>query len=183
MKKTGIIFVSCFIFCFLFSARTDSAVVAAGAEVTVKDVEPFAYFCLHNKGPFTQVQEVVRKLIEDARAQNISPAGALIGIYYNSPAEAPPQDLDWEMGFPVTEQAFVQPPLEKKVWTFTQVATALHKGTYETTGETIMKILDWMDVNGYVQAGPVLERYLDMDPSAVKPEDLRTEVWIPVKKK
>lgn len=183
MKKAGVVLVSCFIFCFLFSARTDSAVVAAGAEVTVKDVEPFAYFCLHNKGPFTQVQEVVRKLIEDARAQNISPAGALIGIYYNSPAEAPAQDLDWEMGFPVTEQAFVQPPLEKKVWTFTQVATTLHKGTYETTGETIMKMLDWMDVNGYVQAGPVLERYLDMDPSAVKPEDLRTEVWIPVKKK
>jgi predicted transcriptional regulator YdeE len=46
-----------------------------------------------------------------------------------------------------------------------------------------MKILDWMDANGYVQAGPIMERYLDMNPSELKPEDLKTEIWIPVEKK
>jgi effector-binding domain-containing protein len=32
-------------------------------------------------------------------------------------------------------------------------------------------------------AGPIAERYLDMDPMSVKPEALRTEIIIPVEKK
>ena len=31
--------------------------------------------------------------------------------------------------------------------------------------------------------GPILERYLDEKPETVKPEELRTEVWVPCKKK
>jgi effector-binding domain-containing protein len=56
-------------------------------------------------------------------------------------------------------------------------------GSYETTGETIRKIMDWMEANRYSQAGPILERYLDMNPSEIKPEDLRTEILVPIKKK
>jgi AraC family transcriptional regulator len=94
-----------------------------------------------------------------------------------------PEDLEWEMGFPVTVQALVQPPLERKEWNFAQVAASLHKGSYETSGDTIRKIMEWMESNVYSQAGPILERYLDMNPSEVKPEDLKTEIWIPVKKR
>jgi len=157
--------------------------VSENQAVTVEQVEPFVYFCLRHKGPFTEVEEVVRRLMHESGLQNVIPAGPLMGIYYNNPAEVKPEELEWEMGFPVTAQTLVQPPLEKKEWNFTQVASCLHKGSYESTGDTIMKILDWMEANGYVQAGPILERYLDMNPSELKPEDLKTEIWIPVQKK
>jgi effector-binding domain-containing protein len=107
----------------------------------------------------------------------------MIGVYHNSPEEVAPEDLEWEMGFPCSAQTSPLKPLEKKVWTFEQVASAIHKGPYEKTGETYAVILDWMEANGYEQAGPVLEKYLNMPTQDTDPEELRTEIWIPVKKK
>jgi AraC family transcriptional regulator len=183
MKKTISLFSAVFLLTFLPAARAHSLTSSAGEDVTLQKVEPFGYFCIHHKGPFTEIQEVIGQLLQEAGAQNVFPAGPMLGIYYNNPAQVSPESLEWELGFPVTPQALVQPPLEKKVWNFTEVAAALHTGSYETTGDTITKVLDWMDANGYVQAGPIMERYLDMNPEEIKPEDLKTEVWIPVEKK
>jgi effector-binding domain-containing protein len=41
----------------------------------------------------------------------------------------------------------------------------------------------WLDAQGYEATGPVLERYLDQNPMAVKPESLRTEIWVPCRKR
>lgn len=151
--------------------------------ITVQQVEAFAYVCTQQKGPFDKIQEAIGGLMQEMRAQNVIPAGPMIGIYFNSPAQVKPEDLQWEIGFPVTSQALVQPPLEKKEWNFTQVVVSLHQGPYEKTGETIQKMIEWMEANGYVPAGPFLERYMDMNPEELKPEELKTEVWIPCQKK
>ena len=70
------------------------------------------------------------QLMKAIQEQNISPAGAMIGIYYNSPDEVKPEDLKWGMGFPVSLQAVVGTPLEKKQWEFTLVASAIHRDPY-----------------------------------------------------
>jgi len=157
--------------------------LASGDSISVQQVEPFVYVCLEQKGPFDKMEETIGRLLQEMQAQNIVPAGAMIGIYANSPSQVKPEDLQWEMGFPVTEQSFVQPPLQKKEWNFSLVAVGMHQGPYEKTGETIQKIMDWIAANGYLPAGPVLERYLDMNPDELKPEQLKTEIWIPCQKK
>jgi len=152
-------------------------------EVKVTDVSPFSYCCISHKGPFTEVENVIGTLMQAAQSQNLYPAGAIIGIYYNSPDEVKPEELEWEMGFPVSAQVNVLKPLEKKQWKYSPVAAAMHKGAYEETGQTISKILEWMEDNGYVQAGPVLEKYLTMPTPDTRPEDMRAEIWVPCKKK
>jgi effector-binding domain-containing protein len=154
-----------------------------GDSITVQQVEAFAYVCLQQKGPFDKMQEAIGSLIQEMRAQNVVPGGPMIGVYFNSPAQVKPEDLQWEIGFPVTSQALIQPPLEKKEWNFTQVVVSLHQGPYEKAGETIQKMMEWMEANGYFPAGPFLERYMDMNPEELKPEELKTEVWIPCQKK
>lgn len=151
-------------------------------EVIIKEVEPFTYFSLRQKGPFTLIEATINQVIETARGQNVYPAGPLIAIFHSSPDDTRPEAMEWEVGFPVTPQALVQAPLEKKTWEFSPVAAGLHLGSYDSTGETIQKILDWMAENGYVQAGPILETYLDLGPSGVRPGELRTEIWIPCRK-
>lgn len=183
MKKAFLFLILSLMVSCLLSARTYPTSASQTLAVTIQEIEPFVYFCVRHKGPFSQIQQAIGKLLEEAKFQNLAPQGSLIGIYFSSPADTSPEALLWEMGFPITSQAFVQAPLEKKEWNFTKVASALHKGSYETVGDTIMKILDWMDSNGYAQAGPILEHYLDMDPSVISPENLQTEIWIPVKKK
>jgi effector-binding domain-containing protein len=154
-----------------------------GEAITVQQVEAFAYVSLQQKGPFDKMEEAIGNLMQEMRGQNLVPGGPMIGIYFNSPDEVKPEDLQWEIGFPVTSQALVQPPLQMKEWNFTQVVVSLHQGPYEKVGETIQKMIEWMEANGYFPAGPFLERYMDMNPEELKPEELKTEVWIPCQKK
>jgi effector-binding domain-containing protein len=151
-------------------------------KVTIQEIQEFTYCSLPHKGPFTDIQEVIGQMVQAFRSQNLSPTGPLIGIYYSVPENTKAEEYQWEMGFPIMAQSLVQPPLVLKQWTLTTVATCLHTGPYETAPKTITKIQEWMVENGYVQAGPIMERYLDMDPAAVKPQDLKTEIWIPIKK-
>ena len=55
------------------------------------------------------------------------------------------------------------------------------KAEYEE--KTKDRIIKYLEAQGYEAAGPVLEMYFDMDPDAVEPSKLRTQVWIPVVKK
>lgn len=156
---------------------------AQSADVSLQKIEPFAYLCMPVKGSYSKIQEVVPQLMSEMASQNAVPSGPLMGIYYNSPDQVDSQDLEWEIGFPVSPRQAVRPPLVLKEWSFTQVAMSVHKGPYSEIGKTIAGISDWMAANGCSAAGPVLERYLDMNPSGMKPEDLRTEIWIPCQKK
>lgn len=177
------------IFGAVLSAPARAAVPARGATpqvaVTVKDVEPFPYCAIAHKGPYTDMATVVPQIISAMQTQGLfsQVRGPMVGVYYNSPGEAKPEDLVWEAGYVITVQATPQLPLVKKVWEHRTVAVALHIGPYDKGGETIEKIMTWLAANGYEASGPVLERYLDMNPMAVKPEDLRTEIWVPCQKK
>lgn len=156
----------------------------AAQDVTVKEVEPFPYCAVDHKGPYTDMGAVMNQLIGAMQAQGLFPQvrGPVIGIYHNSPADTRPEDLAWEAGFIVAAQATAQPPLVKRVWEHRTVATALHVGPYEKGGETVARIVTWLEAHGYEVDGPVLERYLDQNPAAVKPEELRTEIWVPCRK-
>lgn len=153
------------------------------SEITLKDIEPFTYCCIKHQGPFTEIEKVIGQLMPAMQGQNIAPTGPMLGVYYNNPEEVKPEELLWEIGFPVTPQVAPQPPLEKITWNYTLVASAIHVGPYETSGETYQKIFDWLEVNGYVQVGPLLEKYLTIPVPDTKPEDLRSEIWVPCQKK
>jgi AraC family transcriptional regulator len=183
MKKSVLIIALAFI-CALptFALAFGSDQVQSGS-VTIQTSEAFAFVGLEEKGSFDGIHEAIGRLVQEMQAQNIVPAGPLLGVYYNSPDQVSEKDLRWEVGFPVTAQALIQPPLMKKEWNYTQSAVCLHQGAYEETGETIRKMLDWMEDNGYAPAGPIMERYLDMNPEELRPEQRKTEVWIPCQKK
>jgi AraC family transcriptional regulator len=172
---------------FLFILSTlPSASVAGQAQsgaITIQESEAFVYVCLEQQGSFEGIQDAIGRLVQEMQAQNLVPSGPLLGIYRNSPEEVSEEDLRWEVGFPVTAQAFIQAPLIMKEWNYTESTVCLHRGSYEDTGKTIGKMLDWMDANGYRPAGPIMEMYLDMNPEGLRPEQLRAEIRIPCQKK
>lgn len=173
-------------FLFLFLVSPAAGVQEKGSEaqpVAIKEVSPFTYCCIPHKGPFTEIEQVINQLMAVMQSQNILPTGPMLGIYYNDPEKVKPEELEWEIGFPVTSRGSVQSPLEIKQWPFTLVASAFHIGPYEKTGESYAKIFQWLDVNNYDQTGPVLEKYLVAPLSGTKPEDLKAEIWVPCQKK
>ena len=173
---------------FLSVLTVLALVVPAAAQdlaVTIKEVEPFPYCAIAHKGPYTDMGTVIGDLVGAMEAQGllVRIRGPLVGVYYNSPADTAPEDLSWDAGFVVVAQTTTRPPLMLKNWDYRTVAAALHVGPYEDSGAAIGKIMAFIAAQGYETDGPVLERYLDERPEAVKPEELRTEIWVPCRKK
>jgi effector-binding domain-containing protein len=158
---------------------------AQDLDIAVKTVEPFPYCAISHRGPFSDMPTVVKELVGAMEAQGllVKIRGPLVGVYYSSPADTRPEDLSWEAGFVVEAQTTTRPPLMLKVWDHRTVAAVLYVGPYEGLGRAVDKIWGWLDARGYAIDGPVLERYLDQDPSAVPPDKLRTEIWVPCAKR
>jgi effector-binding domain-containing protein len=63
------------------------------------------------------------------------------------------------------------------------VASAIHKGGYQTIGQAYTAIISWIGSNGYAAAGPSREIYLQSRSDGVKnDESLVTEIQFPVVK-
>jgi len=147
----------------------------------IREITPFTYVCIPHKGSFSAMETVSMILGSSIQSQDILLIGNILGVYYNSPETSQPGELIWEVGYPVDPEAMPQKPLEKKQWNFTKVLTGFHFGPYTESNQTINKMKEWMRVNNYVSDGPILERYLDINPSNPMPGGLRIEIWIPCK--
>lgn len=168
-----------FFFAINFSSFTAASI---DTEISTKDVSPFTYCSMRHKGPYSQFEPAIRSLMQNIQRQNVQPAGPLLGIFYNSPQDTEPQNLEWEVGFPITPQSLVQLPLEKKQWSHTFVVSAVHVGSYETTQETYTQMFEWMETRHLTPKGPVLERYINMPGQTGSGGEARTEIWIPCQK-
>ncbi|MDR1766336.1 MAG: MerR family transcriptional regulator [Lachnospiraceae bacterium] len=62
------------------------------------------------------------------------------------------------------------------------VASALHKGSYETLGRAYAALFRWVGANGYEVAGPPRDRYIDGIWNCESEADWLTEVQVPVRK-
>jgi len=153
-------------------------------KVEIREVEPFVFCSIHHKGPFSEIEQVINNLIATMQSQNVHPQGPMFGIYHTVPGPGDPEgkQMEWEIGFPITEQTLVQAPLERNIWNHTIVATSIHTGPYEETGEAITDIFEWMEANGYEKVGPVLEKYLEAGTPDAPSSKQKTEIWIPCKK-
>jgi len=173
MKKTILAFVFITVLAVLLQAQ----------EITIQNSAPFTYAYMECKGSYAQIPDKVNEFMGIFFKQGLMPLGSFFGMYLNSPGEIKEEELQWRLGFPVAGDAAVAAPLQKGECAFSKVAVYPYVGPYDKSSESYAKIMEFIDQNGYQMAGPIIERYLDMDPMSVKPEALRTEIIVPVEKK
>lgn len=163
---------------------------SAGASDTVQfvnvstlEIEPFAYCSVPYKGTFSELPQALNALVGTMAAQNIAPTGDLIAIFRVYPNEEEiPESINFDVGFPISARAVLQPPLQIKTWEHSIVASATHSGPYSGLGDMIDKMFDWMEDNNYVQEGPILGKFIEVPSDYNQPRDYRTEIWIPIRK-
>jgi len=158
----------------------EKAKVIKKVKVSKLETASFSYVCLPHKGDYKDHEMVIGKFMGAIQTHGITPEGPLLGIYYNSPHETKPEDLVWEIGFQVAGITKIKKPLVLKKWEFTKVAKAMHLGPYEKVSEIYPAIFKWIAENKLAPVGPSMERFLN-DPANVKPEEIKTEIWLPVK--
>jgi effector-binding domain-containing protein len=159
------------------------AILLPGQEVVIQDTAPFSYAYLECRGSYEQIPARIGEFMPEFFKQNLMPAGNFFGMYLNAPGQVKEEELQWRLGFPIAAESTVAAPLQKGECRATKMAVFLYVGPYEKVSDAYGKMFTFIEQNGYKAAGPTMEKYLDMNPEAVKPEDLKTEINIPVEKK
>lgn len=154
-------------------------------KVSIQKTEPYTYVFIRKKGSYQQMGKAVQSLFASARLRGLTPTPPLHGVYYNSPQEVPEEALDWELRLPIFGPFPHQKANERGIGVSRadseQVAATIHKGPYDQVGKTYQVLGLWTAKNGYHVCGPAEEVYLN-DPRETAPEDLLTEVRLPVSK-
>jgi len=172
-------------FCAKDKGETQEPVTAKDkfAGIQQKTIEPFYFVALKHTGPYEDHQKVITEFIGLFQQLNQEPTGPMMGIYYNDPSQVPAEKLQWAIAFPVKDSIMVKEPLICGKWTNRQIISYLYVGPYEETGKAYQLMDEYLAKENLVQSGPVIERFLDPDPSKVAPDSLRTEIWFAVEKK
>lgn len=105
-----------------------------------------------------------------------------IGIGLDNPNITEEEKLRYDAC--ITFYGDVQPEGEVEVQTVagSRYAVFLHKGSYSELGDIYRNIFaGWLTSSGCtLRDQPCFEQYLNRDPLRTKPENLRTEIWVPV---
>jgi effector-binding domain-containing protein len=84
------------------------------------------------------------------------------------------------VAIPITGRIEVDEGMEVKNFPPARVLAVVHKGSYETLHMTYKDLYEYIVKNGMEFAGPGREFYLS-DPCKTAPEELLTEIQLPIK--
>ena len=104
------------------------------------------------------------------------PIGAPFSAYYNMDM----QDLDVEIGFPVSRELPGSGEIQASQIPGGKLATCLYTGPYSEMEPAYTALMQWMAEKGHEATGVAYEMYLS-DPGEVPPEELQTLIVFPLK--
>lgn len=154
-------------------------------EIRIAEREPQNIAYVRHVGPYEQVGDAWGALMKWGWKKMMFRPPETFGLSYDDPEVTPADQLRYEACMVVKPGTKVKAPVEMKQTPGGTYAVVMHEGPYEKFAETYAKLI------GRICSGPIdgkqwklgdppaLEKYLN-DPRKTKPEDLRTEVWLPV---
>jgi len=152
--------------------------------VELKQITPFRYAALLMKGSYDQHATAFPQLYQLAGEQNLGYSFDIFGIYFSDPSQVPVEQLEWQVGFALTEGQQVKEPLVEQKWDYAQIAMLTYDGPFnEEMNKGPQALMTWIMSNGYTPVGPMMEKYIVMPTQNEKGEWCGTiEISEPVSK-
>jgi effector-binding domain-containing protein len=119
--------------------------------------------------------EAFPKIYHAVVSSGVEPAGEPLAVYHEMSSE----EATFECAIPVPEPFTAMGEVEASSVGGSEVAFGVHKGPYDTIGQTWEAIMGWIVAQGRTPAGHGWEVYID-DPQEVDSSELRTELYVPV---
>lgn len=104
-----------------------------------------------------------------------NPVGAPFTAYYNMDM----QDLDIEIGFPVTHTLPSRGEIQASEMPAGKYAACLYTGPYQDIGPAYEALTKFVQENGVQPSGVAYEYYLN-DPTETPPQELMTQIVFPL---
>jgi effector-binding domain-containing protein len=168
---------------FLLIVFLPMFMVQAEKKVEIKEGEPFWYMYMEFQGSSSQTPEKIGLFFQEVGKQKLQSQfrGHLFALYYQSIPQDEEPRLD--IGIKISRDTSVKLPLKKVEYNYKKIVRYTHIGPYELVGNAFNVIFPALEKMGFVVNGPIMNRWLDENPDQVKPENRRTEIIIPVKKR
>ncbi len=119
--------------------------------------------------------EAFPKIYHAVVSAGVEPTGMPLARYFDFGE----QETTFECAIPVPGPFTATAEVEASSVGGGEAAFVMHVGPYQTIGESWQKLMAWIAEQGRAPAGPTWEVYID-DPQEVAPEQLKTELYIPV---
>jgi AraC family transcriptional regulator len=138
---------------------------------------------ISHRGPYSAIWQAFDRLGKIAGRARLfeTPVAALVGIYYDDPRTTPAAELRSAAGIVVSETAALPEGLSEARIPAGRYAKTTYVGPYQKLGGVWARFIDeWLPWSGHRLASTATyERYLNT-PMEVKPEELRTELYMPL---
>ena len=122
------------------------------------------------------INESYHKIYEYLKEMNENP----IDVPYTAYHSLDTNDLDVEMGFPVSRPLSEKNEIKSGEIPRGRYVTCLYKGPYSQMEQPYNEIFRWIEENGYEKTGVYYEYYFN-SPTEVPESELITRIAIPVK--
>ena len=119
--------------------------------------------------------EAFPRLYQAVGSAGMEPAGMPLARYY----EFGEEEATFECAIPLAAAFTASGDVQPSTVGGGEAAFGLHVGPYETIGQTWGALMAWVAEQGRAPAGPTWEVYVD-DPGEVAPDQLRTELYVPL---
>lgn len=180
MKR--ILVVSVLLTAVLFAVQLLDAGTEDKNEPAIKEVNGFVYCCMEFTGPYSKMEKEIQTFMGEFFKQGQMPMGPPLSAYFNSPEEVKEEELKWAFGFEVPKGTKIKEPLKLIEVKKQTAAVYVHHGPYENLHKSHVMLSEFVKKQGYKEVYPVFDKYLN-NPMQVKPEELKTELIVPVVKK
>ncbi|MGB0715891.1 MAG: AraC family transcriptional regulator, partial [Phycisphaerae bacterium] len=155
-------------------------------EVRIETREPCTVAAVRHVGPYHQVGDAWKKLIKWGWSRMIfGKPPEMFGLCYDDPDITENSQIRYDACLVVRPDTKVKGDIEQCEVEGGIFAVTIHHGPYERLGETYARlcaeIVDAAIGGRRFKLGlpPSIEKYLN-DPRKTKPEDLQTEIWMPI---
>lgn len=151
--------------------------------ISIRETPPIKVAALPHRGDYKQIARTFEQLAAIASNMNLFQRSTRsFGIYYDDPLGAAPDALRSDACLTVPEEWSAGGQLELREIRGGRYAVTLHVGPYTELAHAYKWAYGtWLPQSGEeIANAPIVEEYLN-DARTVPPNDLRTEIWLPLR--
>ncbi len=151
--------------------------------VSIKQFDEISVAFVRHVGPYKNVSIAWEKLCSDKQVIEKSGAGSMaIGICYDDPDVTDENKVRYDACVTVDDSFVPHGGIGMQRIQGGEYVVMVHKGSFDTLKDSYKRIYgQWLPGSGReVESGPSIEVYLK-DPDKVPPEEMETEIRIPLK--
>ena len=156
----------------------------ANYDVTIKEIAPRYVASVRDiLESYNYEGRLWHYMMTETADQNLTPANPCLafGIFHD--AEYKERDVDVEIQMTVEGNYHDTEHVRFKTEPAVCVASAIHYGSYETISDASAAVAAWVEKNGYQMCGVMFNVYHVSPHETQNPDELVTEVCIPVKRR